>query len=112
MAEAVHVSEHLALPESPQAKQLCHLHAQHLLGQSCHMQKRSCVYVHRVTLVMSNFLQLCRLWPARLLCQGLSPGKNPGVYWPILIAIPFQSTIFPAARAANSSEYQVLPEPL
>ena len=30
-----------------------------------------------------------RLWPARLLCQGGSPGKNTGVYWPILVAIPF-----------------------
>ena len=75
-------------------------------------KKMSCAYVHRVALVMSNFLQLCRLWPARLLCQGLSPGKNPGVYWPILIAIPFQSTIFPAALAANSPVYLVLPEPL
>ena len=41
-----------------------------------------------------------------------SPGKNVGAYWPILVAIPFQSTIFPAALAANSSEYLVLPEPL
>ena len=35
-------------------------------------------------------LQPCRLQPARLLCQrGGSPGKNTGVYWPILVAIPF-----------------------
>ena len=31
-----------------------------------------------------------RLWPAKLLCQsGGSPGKTTGVYWPILVAIPF-----------------------
>ena len=29
-------------------------------------------------------------WPARLLCQRWgSPGKTTGVYWPILVAIPF-----------------------
>ena len=69
-AEAVHVPTHLVLPGSPQAKQLCQLHAQLSLGQSCHRQKKSCVYAHRVTSVMSNSLQPCRLWPARLLCQG------------------------------------------
>ena len=41
-----------------------------------------------------------------------SPGKNTGEYWPILVAIPFWSIIFPAALASNSSEYLVLPEPL
>jgi len=25
-----------------------------------------------------------------------SPGKNTGAYWPILVAIPFYSTIIPA----------------
>ena len=44
--------------------------------------------------------------------RGFSPGKNTRVYWPILVAIPFQNTIFPAALAANSPEYLVLPEPL
>ena len=28
------------------------------------------VFVHRVASVVSNSLQPCRLWPARLLCQG------------------------------------------
>jgi len=41
-----------------------------------------------------------------------SPGKNAGAYWLILLAITFKSTIFPAALAANSPEYLVLPEPL
>ena len=44
--------------------------------------------------------------------RGGSPGKNTGVYWPILIAIPFWSTVFPAALAANPPEYLVLPAPL
>ena len=44
--------------------------------------------------------------------KGISPSKNTGAYWPILVAIPFQSTIFPAALAVNSLEYLVLPEPL
>ena len=38
--EAVSVPAHLAPPESLQAKQMCHLHAQLSLGQSCHRQKR------------------------------------------------------------------------
>ena len=88
-AKAVHVPAQLALPGSPQAKQLCHLHAQLSLGQSCHRQKKSCIYAHRVTSVMSDSLRPCRLWPARLLYQrGGSPGKNSGAYWPILVAIP------------------------
>ena len=75
-------------------------------------KKKSCVYACRVTSVVSNSLQPCGLWPAMLLCQGDSPGKNTGVYWPILVAIPFKSTIYPDPLAANSREYLVLPEPL
>ena len=101
--EAVCVPAHLAPPGSLQAKQLRHLHIQLSLGQSCHRQKKSCFYARRVASVMFSSLRLCRLQPARLLCQGgCSPGKNPGAYWPILVAIPFQSTIFPASLAANS----------
>ena len=58
MVEAVCVPAHLALPGSPQAKQLHHLHTQLLLGQSCQRQKRS----QRVTSVVSETLQPCRLW--------------------------------------------------
>ena len=36
--------------------------------------------VHMVASLVSNSLRPCRLWPARLLCQGKgSPGKNTGV---------------------------------
>ena len=38
--EAVCVPAHLVPPGSSQAKQLCHLHAQLSLGQSCHRQKK------------------------------------------------------------------------
>ena len=44
--------------------------------------------------------------------SGGSSSKNTGVYWPILVALPFYSTVFPAALAANSPEYLVLPESL
>ena len=44
--------------------------------------------------------------------EGGSPGRNTGAYWPILVAIPFWSTIFPAALASNPLEYLMLPEPL
>ena len=82
-AVAVHVAAHLVPPGSPQAKQLCHLHAQLSLGQSCHRQKsvlHLCAqghFVHRVTL--SDSLPPCRLWPARLLSQG--GGLSRQEYW-------------------------------
>ena len=38
--EAVHVPAHLVPREFPQAKLLCHLHAQPSLGQSYHRQKK------------------------------------------------------------------------
>ena len=62
---------------------------------------------------MSNSLypEDCGL-PGFSVREGGSPGKNSGVYWPILVAIPFESTIFPATLAASSLEYWVLPEPL
>ena len=51
-----------------------------------------------VTSVVSNSLQPCGLWSTRLLCHWGFPGKNTGVYSPILVAIPFQRTIFPAGK--------------
>ena len=91
--EPVCVPAHSSPPGSPQAKKQHHLHAQLSLGKSCHRQKKkkkSCVYARRVTSVLSDSLQPCRLWPARLPCQRRgSPGKNIGAYWPILVAIGF-----------------------
>ena len=87
--EAVCVPEHLTLPGSLQAKQLCHLHAQLLQGQQCHRQKKSWFCVCRFASVVSHSLWPCRLWPARFLYQRGSLGKNIGAYWPILLTIPF-----------------------
>ena len=61
---------------------LHHLHTQLSRRQSCHRKKKSCVYVHRVTSVMSNSLLPCRLWPTRLLCQGT--GFSRQEYWSVL----------------------------
>ena len=41
VVEAVHALAHLAPPGSLQAKQLCHLHTQLSLGQSCRSQKKA-----------------------------------------------------------------------
>ena len=40
VAESVCVPAYLALPGSPQVKQLCHLYSQLSLGQSCYMKKK------------------------------------------------------------------------
>ena len=61
---------------------------------------------------MPNTFQSCGLWPARLLCQWDSSSKNAGVYWLIVFALLFESTIFLAALVANFPEFLVLPEPL
>ena len=96
-AEAVPVPAHLVPPESPQAKQLCQLHAQPSLGRVATGQKKRLVSMHMGSLLSSSTLQPCGLWPARLVCwcgggggwwQG-SPGKSIGAYWPVSVAIPF-----------------------
>ena len=107
------VPAHLAPPGSPQAKHLRHLHTRLSLGQSCHRRK-SLASVHTGSLqscpTLCNPVD-CGL-PGFSVREGGSPGKNTGAYWPILVSIPFKSTIFPAALAANSPEFLVLPEPL
>ena len=116
-AEAGRVPAHLATPEYLQAKQLCYLHAQLSLGQSCHRQKNSYIYVHRVILVLSDSLQPCRLWPARLLCQRGEFSRQE--YWSVLTKTGCHTLLehyIPTALAANPLEYLmlllVLPEPL
>ena len=76
VVEAVCVPAHLAPPGSLQDNQLCHLHAQPSLGQSCHRQEKACVCAHRVASAVSGSLQPCRLWPARLLCQGVLQART------------------------------------
>jgi len=66
-AEAVRVSAHLVLPGSPWPKQLCHLHAQPSLKQSCHRpkkKKKSYVYAHRGCFSHIQFFE--NLWTALL----------------------------------------------
>ena len=48
-------------------------------GRAATGKEKSCVYVFRVPLVVSEFLQPCRLW---LLCQG--GGFSRQEYWSVL----------------------------
>ena len=108
--EVVHVPPLLASPGSLQAKQLCAFTLNSHWGRAATGQKK--VSMH--TGSFCSCPTLCA--PVDCVLPGLSvrgsPGKNTGVSWPILVATPFQSTVFPAALATNSPEYQVLPEPL
>ena len=45
-------------------------------------EKKSCIYGHRVTLLMSELLWPCKLWPVRLPCQG--EGFSRQEYWSVL----------------------------
>ena len=85
--EAACVPAYLVLPGSPQAKQLCNLHAQLSLGQSCNKQKLSCVYVGRVPLACQASLSVRRVLQARIL-------EHIGQYW-----LPYP----PSAAAAAKS---------
>ena len=49
-------------------------------GRAAAGKKMSCIYACRVALILSNSLQTCGLWPARLLCQGVLWQK----YWSVL----------------------------
>ena len=90
--KAVCVPAHLAPPGSLQAKQLRHLHAQLSLGQSCHRpkKKKGLVFMRAVSLLSCP--TVCDPVDCGLpgfSVRGRSPGKNTGVYWPILVVVPF-----------------------
>ena len=51
-------------------------------GRASTGKKKSCIYAHRVTLVVSDSLPPCRLWPVRLLNQG--GGLSRQEYWNLL----------------------------
>ena len=70
-------------------------------------------YVHRVARSCPTLCDPldCGL-PGFSVRERGSPGKNTGVYWPILVAIPYESTVFPASLAANCPDDLVPPEPL
>ena len=107
--EAIHVPAHLTLPGSPQAKQLCHLHAQPSLGQSCHRQEKSCIYACNVTLVMSRLCKDCGL-------PGFSVSGTPQARILECIGQYGCHTHFEhylsCCPSRQPSEYLVLPEPL
>ena len=61
-------------------------------GRAATDKKKSLASMRTGLLRSCPTLRSCGLWPARLLCQGGrgdSPGKNTGVYCPVLVAIPF-----------------------
>ena len=90
-AEAVHVPAHLVPPGFPEAKQLCHLHAQPSLGQSYHRQKKPCVYAQRVTLVV--FVLFVAL--QTVACQASLSGRgfSRQEYWCILASTGFHTLL-------------------
>ena len=91
VADAVHVPAQLAPPGSPQAKQLCDLHAQLLLGQSCYRQKKSLVSMHAG--LLRSCPMLCNpvdcVLPAFSIREVVLQARILELYWPILVAIPF-----------------------
>ena len=106
--EAVCVPAHLMPLGSLKANQLCHLHAQPSLGQSYHRQKKSCLHVNRVALVVSDSLRPCRLWPARLLCQG--GGFSRQEYWSILANICFHTLLEHCISCCPSQQLPRVPD--
>ena len=112
MAEALRVPAYLVPPGSPQAKQLCHLHAQLSLGQSCHRQKKS------LASMCTGSLRSCPTLCDPVDC-GL-PGFSVGgfsrqEYWSVLANTGCH--ILPEHFISyycnpHPPEYLVLPEPL
>ena len=90
VAEAVRVPAHLAPPGSPQAKQLCHRHAQLSLGQSCHRQKKGLVSMRAGSL--QSCLTLCNPVDRGLTSFSVREGGFPGRQWhPTPILLPGKS---------------------
>jgi len=89
----------------------------HGYGAFLHRQKMSSVCMHRVAWVVSNSLQPCRLWPARLLCWGGGGGRgfSRQEYWSILANTGWHTLLehySSCCPSRHSPEYLVLPEAL
>ena len=83
------------------------------LSQAKKKKKKSCFYDCRVALVVSGPLQPCRLWPARLLCQGGVFSRQE--YCSILTNIGCHTLLehyISCCLVTNSPEYLMLPESL
>ena len=80
--EPVCVPEHLAPPGYPQVKQLCHLHTQLSLGQSCHRQKKKvclCAQGH-----FSPVRLFVTLWTVACQASLSERGFSRQEYWSIV----------------------------
>ena len=78
-AEAARVPAHLAPPGSPKARQLHHLHAELPQAAETHLAS-----ILTGSLRSCPTLQPCRLWPARLLSQGVLQARileRIGQHW-------------------------------
>ena len=108
--EAVHVPAHLVPPGYLQAQHCATFMLNCQWGRAA-PGKKSLVPIRAGSLWQC--LTLCDPvdggLPGFSVREGVSPGKNTGVYWQILVAIPFYSTKFPAVLAANSPENLMLP---
>ena len=71
---ATRVTAQQAAPQPPSSSTLT--------GAELPQEKIYGIYACRITLVMSDCLWLCRLWPARLLCQGRRFSRKE--YWSML----------------------------
>ena len=105
-AEAVRVPAHLA-PQGPHKPSICATFTLNCQWGGAATGKKS------LASVLTGSLWLCLT-----LCDAVDcalPGfsvKEGGLQPRLLVAIPFWSTIFPAALASNSPEDLELPEPL
>ena len=116
VVEAVHIPAHLALPGSLKAKQLCYLHAQLSLGQSCHRPKNVSCLCMQAHFQFSSVTQSCQT-----LCDPMNC-STPGL--PVhhqLLAFtqthihrvgdaiqPSHPLSFPSPPAPNPSQHQGL----
>ena len=87
VAETVCVPAHLALPGSLQLKQLCHLHTQLSLMQSCHRQKKKKKKKKNLVYMYTESLWSCPTLcePVAVACQAsLSVGFSRQEYYSVL----------------------------
>ena len=113
-AEAVHVPAHLVPPGSLQAKKLHHLHAQLLLGQSCHRLKKKCLaFIHTGSLW--SFPTLCGPVDCDLPDFSVRKGFSRQEYWGVLAKTGCHTLLqhyISCCPSRQHSEYLVQPEPL
>ena len=107
------MSLHTWCCQGPCKPSSCATFMQLSLGQSCHTQKKVSRLACRVTSVVPDSLQPCRLWPARLLCWGGVFSRQE--YWSILANTVYHTLLehhISCCPSCNPPEYLVLPEPL